>query len=236
MNRPKLAAQDRKTVGKQVRKLRKEGILPANVYGKKTSSFAIQVNQKEFEKLFAEVGQTGLVDLSLGNKTHPVLVKNIQFSYPFKTAIHIDFYEVDLTQKVKAMVPLELTGEAKAVTDNIGILLTQISEVEVEALPEKLPEHITVDLSNLSAVDEQITVADLKAPEGVNILTDKEQVVVKVAELVTKEAQAEAEAQAAAAEAAKAEGAAEGAPAPEGEGEKPAEAKPEPEKQEEKKE
>ena len=228
MKRVKLAVEERKIVGKKVRNLRREGILPANVYGKKITSFSIQVNQKAFETLFKEVGQTGLIDLDVGGKAHPVLVKNIQLSYPSRTPLHVDFYQVDLTEKVKAMVPLEITGEAKAVTDNTGILLAKMPEVEVEALPEKLPENISVDVAGLSAVDQQITVADLKAPEGVEILTDKEQVVVKIGELVTKEAQAEAEAQAAAAaeqQAAKAEGA-EVATAPEGEGEKPAEDKP----------
>ncbi|MBI2034506.1 MAG: 50S ribosomal protein L25 [Candidatus Levybacteria bacterium] len=228
MKRTKLAVEKRTIIGKKVRKLRKEGLLPANVYGKKIKSFSVQVNQKTFEALFKDVGQTGLIDLEIDGKTHPVLVKNIQFSYPDRTPIHVDFYQVDLTEKVKAMVPLVIAGEAKAVADNTGILLQQISEVEVEALPEKLPENISVNVEKLSAVDEQITVADLKAAEGVAILTDKELVVVKIGELVTKEAQAEAEAQAAAAaqqQAAKAEGA-EAPTAPEAEGAKPEEEKP----------
>lgn len=206
MKRSKLTVEERKIIGKKVRKLRKEGILPANVYGKKIQSFSIQVNQKTFESLFKEVGQTGLIDLELDGKTHPVLVKNIQLSYPSRTPLHVDFYQVDLTEKVKAMVPLVIAGEAKAVADNTGILLQQMSEVEVEALPEKLPENIPVNVEKLSAVDEQITVGALQVPEGVTILTDPEQVVVKIGELITKEAQEEAEAQAAAAEAAKAEG------------------------------
>ena len=105
MKRQKLTAEERKIIGKKVRKLRKEGLLPANVYGKKIQSFSIQVNQKAFEALFKDVGQTGLIDLEVGGKTHPVLVKNIQFSYPSRTPLHVDFYQVDLTEKVKAMVP-----------------------------------------------------------------------------------------------------------------------------------
>ncbi len=203
MKRQTLAVEERKIVGKKVRNLRKEGILPANVYGKKTKSFAIQVNRKEFEKLFKDVGQTGLVDLAVGGTSHPVLVKNIQFSYPDRTPLHVDFYQVDLTEKVKAMVPLDIVGEAKAVTDNVGILLQQISEVEVEALPEKLPENITMNIERLTAVDDQITIGELHIPEGVTILTDQEQVVVKIGELVTKEAQEQAAAEAAAAQASK---------------------------------
>lgn len=205
MKRQKLAVEKRTIIGKKIRKLRKEGILPANVYGKKIQSFSIQVNQKTFEVLFKDVGQTGLIDLEIEGKIHPVLVKNIQFSYPSRTPLHVDFYQVDLTEKVKAMVPLVTSGEAKAVTDNTGILLQQISEIEVEALPEKLPENIPVNVEKLSAVDDQITVGNLQIPEGVTVLTDSEQVVVKIGELVTKEAEAQAAAEAAAAQAAKAE-------------------------------
>src|SRR5258708_9388163 len=103
------------------------------------------------------------------------------------------------------MVPLVFVGDPAAVINKVGILLEQLSEVEVEALPTDLPENIEVNVEHLANVDEQITVAQLKVPEGVTVLSDPEQVVAKIGELITKEAQAEAAAAAAAAEAAKAE-------------------------------
>ncbi len=210
-----LKAEARQVTGKKVKKLRREGLLPANIYGKGLKSLAIQVNLKEFQDIFKEVGETGLIDLKVNNETRPALVKNLQLQYPSHMPLHADFYQVNLKEKVKAMVPIEVTGEAKAVTDNVGILLQQLSEVEVEALPDALPENITVNVSNLAALDEQITVADLKTDEGVAILTDPAQTIVKIAEAVVEEPEPEPTAEE---EGAAAEGE-EGAAPAEGEGE-----------------
>lgn len=213
MKRFKLKVEKRKVLGKQVKKLRREGILPGNVYGKDIKSEAIQVAEKDFLPVFKEAGETSLVDLELDSKTIPVLIHNVQTDYR-SNLIHADFFQVNLKEKVKAMVPLEIVGEPKAVTDKVGILMSIISEIEVEALPTELPEKIEVNVEHLANIDEQITVADLKLPEGVTVLTSPEQMVAKIGELVTKEAQEEAAAEAAAAEAAKAEAAAETGEAP----------------------
>lgn len=212
MKRVKLTVEKRKVLGKKVKKLRKDGILPCNIYGKDIKSIAVQVPYKEFEKIFKEAGETGLVDLDLGDTLRPVLIHNVQYNPLTRTPIHADFYHVNLKEKVKTMAPLIMVGEAKAVADKVGIVLQPLSEVEVEALPEDLPENIEVNIEYLAVIDDQITVADLKLPKGVVILTEPSQVVVKIAELVSKEAQEQAEAEKAAAEAAKAEAApAEGA-------------------------
>lgn len=246
MKRYKLTVEKRTVVGKKVKKLRKDGILPANIYGKDIKSEAVQVKQKEFDTVYKEAGETGLVDLALDSEVRPVLIHNVQLDYLTRLPVHADFYQVNLKEKVKTMVPLVLVGQARAVADKLGIVLQPLSEVEVEALPTDLPENIEVNVEPLAAIDEQITVKDLKVPAEVTVLTDPEQVVVKIGELISKEAQEQAAAEAAAAEAAKAEAATaegvaptEGAPA-EGEtplrqgsegqakpaeGEKPAEAK-----------
>ena len=232
MTHAKLKVEKRKVLGKQVKKLRRTGIIPANVYGKKIKSQSLQVDGKEFDNIYKEVGETGLVDIEIDSKVTPVLIQNVQKDFR-GNVLHADFYQVDLTQKVKATVPLEIIGEPKAVTDKLGILMHIVSEVEVEALPENLPENIPVNVEHLANIDDQIIVSDLKAPEGVEILTDAGQVVSKIGELVTKEAQEQAAAEEAAAEAASAEsGAAEGEAVP-AEG---AEPKPEGEVKEEPKE
>lgn len=223
MKRLKLSVEKRKILGKKIKKLRREGILPANVYGKNIKSQAVQVPYKDFEKVFKEAGETGLVDLELDGKIIPVLIHNLQIESLTRTPLHADFFQVNLKEKVKTMVPLVIVGEPKAVSEKIGLLLQPLSEVEVEALPEELPENIEVNVEHLAAIDEQITVADLKKPAGVEILTDPDQVVVKIAELVTKEAAEEAAAEAAAAEAAKEEVAAEAGEAPVETEEKPSE-------------
>lgn len=184
MKHPKLIAEPRTVLGKKVKKLRREGILPANVYGKDLASVSIQVSMEEFTNLYKEVGETGLVDLEFDGKNHPILVKNVNFEFRYHTPLHADFYQVNLKEKVKAMVPLEFIGEPLAVSEKLGNLIQPISEVEVEALPEELPEHIEVNLEPLAAVDEQILVSELKAAEGVTILTDPDQVVAKIAEIV----------------------------------------------------
>ena len=226
MAHEKLKVEKRKVLGKDVKKLRREGFLPANVYGKNIKSEAVQALFKDFQEVYEKAGETGLVDLVFGDKTVPVLIHNVQKNFR-GLVLHADFFQVNLKEKVKTNVPLVIVGEPKAVTDKIGLLMNILSEVEVEALPEELPENIEVNVEHLANIDDQITVADLKVSAGVEVLTDPSQVVSKIGELVTKEAQEEAAAEEAAAEAAKEEGAetAEGqAPAEGGaEGEKPAE-------------
>ncbi len=187
MKHAKLIAEKRQTLGKQVKQLRKEGFLPANVYGKAIPSQAIQVKYIEFAPVFKEVGETGLVDLQLDGEVRPVLIKNLQMNFYTHTPLHADFYQVNLKEKVKSMVPLVIVGEAKAVEEKLGMLLQTLSEVEVEALPDNLPEHIEVNVEPLAALDEGLTISDLKAPEGVTILTDAEQTVAKITELIVEE-------------------------------------------------
>lgn len=218
MKRPKLAVEKRKVVGKKVKKLRKEGILPANIYGKDIKSLSVQLHQKEFEKVFKEVGETGLVDVQLNGELKPSLIHNVQMDYLHNLPLHADFFQVNLKEKVKTMVPIKILGEAKAVSDKLGLLLQPLSEIEVEALPEDLPEYIEVNVEMLAAVGDQIAVDAIKPPKGVAILTDPSQVVVKIGELVSKEAQEQAAAEAAAAQAAKA---ATAAAAPTAEGAQP---------------
>lgn len=202
MKHTKLVAEKRKVLGKKVKKLRRDGITPGNVYGKNIKSQAIQTDAKEFLTVYDEVGETGLVDLTLADQIIPVLIQNVNKNFR-NQILHADFYQVNLKEKVKAAVPLVVIGDPKAVTEKIGLLMNILSEVEVEALPEELPENIEVNVEHLTNVDDQITVGDLKVPAGVEVLTDKEQIVSKIGELVTKEAQEEAAQEAAAAEEAK---------------------------------
>lgn len=234
--RPVLKAEKRKTFGKQVKKLRKEGIFPSNIYGKDIKSLAVQVPYKEFETVYKETGETGLVDLQVdsGQDVRPVLIHNVQKDHITKVPLHADFYQVNLKEKVKTMVPVVTVGEPKAVVDKLGILMQTLNEVEVEALPADLPEKIEVNIEHLANVGDQMVVSDLKIASGVTVLTEPSQVMVKIAELVTKEAEKEAAAEAAAKEAAKAETTPEGAAAAPTEEEKPAEAPKEEEKKEEK--
>lgn len=214
MKKASLKVEKREVFGKKVKKLRRDGILPGTVYGKDIKSLSVQVGIKDFENVYKEVGETGLVELSLNSdKTRPVLIKNVQLEPRLSMPLHVDFYQVNLKELIKAMVPVEAVGEPKAVLDKLGVLLTPLSEVEVESLPAELPEKIEVDVANLATVDEQITVSDVKAPSGVTILTDPGQILFKIGSLISKEAEALAKAEEAAAAAAAAEATpAQGAP------------------------
>lgn len=222
MKRESLKVEKRSALGKKVKKLRREGILPANIYGKEFKSTSVQVPTKDFEKVFNQVHETGLVDLAYDSQTIPVLIHNVQIDPRSQTPLHADFFKVNLKEKITARVPVVAVGEPKAVVDKVGLLEQPVSEIEVEALPTDLPERIEVNVENLAEVDQQIMVSDIKVSSGVTILNEASQVVFKIGELVTKEmeeqiAAAEAEAVAAAAEA-QAE-----APPAGGEGEAPAE-------------
>ena len=181
MNKFTLKAEVRTISGRKVKNLRKDGILPGNVSGKKIKSESVQVNFKEFEKVYKEVGETGLLTLEIGKEEKPVLVHNLQVNPVSDVPVHVDFLQVDLKEKVEAEVPVELTGESPAEKQAIGTVVQHLNEVKVEALPTDLPEKFIVDVSELVEVDQAIFVKDLKVDRSkVDIKNDGEEIVVKV--------------------------------------------------------
>jgi large subunit ribosomal protein L25 len=213
MKKHTLNASKRTLVGRKVKQLRKAGLVPATIYGKKIESVSISVNTDEFKKLYSETGETGLVELMVEKDMHPVLIHNVQVNPVSGAFVHIEFYHVDLKVKVKANVPLELVGESQAVKDKSGVLLQVLNEIEVEALPAEIPEKIEVSVDKLAKINDELFVSDLKIPAGVELLTEKTQIVVRVSELVSKAAEAEEKAEVEAADAAKAESSEAAAPA-----------------------
>ena len=214
-------------MGHKAKKLRREGILPANLFGKKIKSQSLQVNLKEFLKVFEKTGETGLIDLVIDDKeTRPVLVGNVQIEPVSDQPLHVDFHQVNLEEKVTVAVPIHLVGEAPAVVRDEGVLVQPLAEVEVEALPTDLPDHLEADISSLDKIDAAVRVADLKVPKGVVVKTVQEEVVAIINPKAKEEEVAPAAEEAVVAEGEKG---AEEAPAPaEGEekaagGQKPAE-------------
>lgn len=181
MDTKTLKAEGRKITGRKVKNLRKEGILPGNVYGKKVKSESLQVNLKDFEKIYKDVGETGLLNLQIGKTEKPVLIHNLQTHPVTDEPIHVDFLQVDLKEKVVAEVPVELTGESPAEKQGLGTVVQMINEIEVEALPSDLPEKFEIDKASLIEVDQAILVKDLKVDRAkVEVKTDPEGIVVKV--------------------------------------------------------
>lgn len=204
--RPRLVVQKRKVFGKKVKKLRKEGLIPAHVYGKGIKSVHISVDGKTFLPLFEKVGETGLLDLVIDRqKPRTVLVSQVQHQPVTEQALHIDFHQVALTEKVKAEIPIEIVSQSPAVEEKKGVLLIILDKVEVEALPADLPENLPVDISKLAEVDNVVKVGDLKVGKKISVLTSSEEILVKIGPLVTAEMAEEIKAEEEAAAAAEAE-------------------------------
>jgi len=182
-----LDAKQRTVTGQKVKTLRNEGIIPATIYGKTTEPITIQVGLDEFSHAFKQSGETGLISLMVDGTSHPVLVKNVQLNPVTMSPIHVEFQQVNLREKIKANIPVVIVGESQPVKEKSGTLLQLLNEVEVEALPTDLPEHIEVDISGLAQVNNHMLVKELAIPENVTLLTDPEIMVVKIGELVAPE-------------------------------------------------
>jgi large subunit ribosomal protein L25 len=204
-----LTATARKITGKKVKKVRREGLLPAGLYGKGVTSLSLSVPLKEFLQAYAKTGETGLVEVKCAGKNYHTLIAHVQLHPVTRQPLHAQFHAVSLTEKIKAHVPVILVGKSPAVAAGTGILLPALHEVEVEALPADLPEKLAVEVEKLTEVGQQVTVGDLSVPKGVDIVTSKEEIIVTLAPAVSEAAKKEAEEAAKkAAEAAAASGAA----------------------------
>lgn len=202
MKREKVKVVKRTIFGKKVKSLRKKGILPANVYGKDIKSQAVELPSKEFSEVFKKAHQTSLVDVELDGQTIPALIHNVKIHPRTRELLHAEFFKVDLKEKIKSDIPIVAVGESPAVANKLGLLLQTLSQVEIQALPTDLPEKIEVNIEQLTDVNQEIKVSDLKVGKEVEILSDPSQIVFKVGALVTKETEQEVKAEEAAAAAA----------------------------------
>lgn len=183
-----LKAEVRKIHGRKVKQLRRQGIIPANLYGKKIKSKSIQINEKEFAKVFDQAGETSIIYLHMGSsKTpHAVLINNIHLHPVSDKYLHIDFRQVDLTQKVKVSVPVEFKGESPAVAEG-AVLVQQFNELEVEALPANLPEAIIFDLSQLKAIGDSLKLSDAQGAKDIDFELEDDTVIALVQEAKEEE-------------------------------------------------
>jgi len=154
-------ARTREILGKKVKKLRSRGIIPAVLYGKGKPSIPLELEKEEFFKIYRKAGESSIAQLCLDSQKFPVLVSDIQLDPKTLQPIHIDFHLVEMGEEITATVPLKIVGESSAVKSGEGMLLTILSELEVECLPRNLPAEIEVDVSGLDSLDEGIRVDDL---------------------------------------------------------------------------
>jgi large subunit ribosomal protein L25 len=180
MNIIEIAASPRTVKGKQVKALRRDGLLPAILYGVGMEPQMLELPAHETELILQGMSGSTLIDLKIGKKTHKVLVREIQREVISRKPIHVDFLEVAMDVTIRAVVPIELVGEAPAVRELGGVLVSGLNEIEVEALPANLPDRISVDLEPLETFDDSLTVADLEVGEGVTVITEPEEFIANV--------------------------------------------------------
>ncbi len=161
-------------------KISESGLLPAILYGPGIESISLEVDKKEFDKTFKEVGET-LIDLDVEGNKYSVLIYDTQTDPMTSETIHIDFYQPNLKEEVETEVPLELVGEAPALKLG-GTLITNMKELTVKALPKDLPNKIKIDVGSLATFEDSITVKDIIVPAGVKIIDNPEEIVVQVVE------------------------------------------------------
>ncbi len=201
-----LEVSPRAVLGKKVKQLRRDGVVPANIYGHRVDSLAIQVPVDGLRHVLRTAGRNEIVYLRLdGQEPRPTFIRTVQRDAVTDAILHVDFYQISLEEKVRLEVRLHLIGVAPAVDLYSGTLLHSLDSISVEGLPTEIPSHIEVDVSGLEQIDHAIHVRDLIVPTNLSVLTDPELVVAKVAPPAVERVE---EVEAVAEEAAPAEGAA----------------------------
>lgn len=171
----------RTVVGKQVRQIRNDGQLPAVVYGHGQGTQTLALNHKEFLALYKEAGLSTLVDLTVGDeKPVKALIHDIQIDGPTRKVLHVDFYRVNMKEKLQTEIELEFIGEAPAVEAEGGSLNTVKNTLNVECLPQDLVPSITVDISSLVGLSDLIRIKDITIPEHIEVLDEEDEVIISV--------------------------------------------------------
>ncbi len=182
MGNIKLKASKRTVFGKSTKTLRRQGITPIHVFGNGIESLALQCDNSELKKLIFKEGATRLIDLEIEKEKKPrsVFIREIQSDVISGQLIHVDFYQVNKTEKMSADIPIYLTGDSPAVKSKINMLEHLMDDIEIEALPEEMPPHIEVNISSLEESGDAIFVKDIALGDGVTTTADPEQIVVKI--------------------------------------------------------
>ncbi len=208
-----LNATHREVSGKASRRLRHQGLLPAIVYGQHAKPVSVQLDARDFGRLFARAGRTQLIDLVVdGGRMHKVLVKEVQRSPRTNLLVHVDLHQVSLREKLQVEVPVGVVGVAEPVEVGDADVLQVLHALRVECLPSEIPSVIEVDISTLDHVEAGLRVSDLHLPEGVVAIAEPDELIVKLAAKRVAVEEEEEEAAAEAAAEAEGEAAAEGEP------------------------
>lgn len=176
----KLPCQLRTIVGKQNRIMRKNKLVPGVIYGEGEQSVNVTLAYREFTSIYQQAGGTSVVECELDGKTIPTLISEVTIHPVFDTVTHVDFRRVNLKKKVKAQVPVKIVGESTAIKHEAGVLLQQMDDIAVEAFPQNIPHEITVDISTITKIGQEIKISDLPQNENYSILDETGRVIVSV--------------------------------------------------------
>ncbi|HEX6384754.1 MAG TPA: 50S ribosomal protein L25 [Anaerolineae bacterium] len=171
-------AERRSVTGKKVKQLRREGWIPAVIYGR-TEPLHIQLASHELRRVLRDAGMTHLIDVDVDGSRRTVLAREIQRHVTRGDLIHVDFLEVDLQSTIKSDAELVSVGQALPTEDGLGVGIVSLRTVEIECLPDALISEIEVDLSRIETPDDVLYVRDLTVPVGVTILTDPDTAVAR---------------------------------------------------------
>jgi len=176
-----LKAQTRVVISKGLNRLRRDGLLPGVLYGSNMDPVALQLPAHEAGQLLTRLQGTVLIDLEVDGQTHTTIVRELQRDVLRGDPIHVDFMAVDMEQVLNIRVPISLVGESPAVATGEYAVMTSLYELEVECLPKDIINIVEVSVEGLTDLGDTILVSDVVVPEGINILTDLEEAVARVA-------------------------------------------------------
>ena len=184
MEKVVIPAEKRTVTGKQVKALRRAGKLPAVIYGHGIDPISIVLNMRDASRTLARATSSSLITIELDGKQYPTLVREKQLDFIRNSIIHVDFLAVSMTEKITATVGVQIVGEAPAVKEFGAILVTGLTELEVECLATDLPERFTLDVSGLTEISSGVYVKDIVPPPNVEILSDPEEMIVVATAMV----------------------------------------------------
>ncbi len=195
MEKVVLKATSRTATGRHVRALRRTGQLPGVLYGHNISPLNISMDAHDATLLLSRLSSSQLVTIEFNGKEYPSLVREKQMNYIKRNLIHVDFQVVSLTEKIRANVAITLTGNSAAVKDFNALLINGLTQLEVEAFPQDLPERVVVDITPLAKIGDGIHVRDITLSDKVTVLDAPDEMVVlatapakeEVEEVVTPE-------------------------------------------------
>ncbi|HEY32591.1 MAG TPA: 50S ribosomal protein L25 [Dehalococcoidia bacterium] len=182
MEQIELHASKRDVLGKKVRFLRRQGITPVHVFGHGIESLALQCDTANLQRVLARSGQTRIINLKIDDEKSPrtVMAREVQQDILKGSLLHVDFYQVKMTEAIEVDVPIVLVGEAPALKNKENMLAQELNELSIECLPANIPNSIEVDVTSLTEPDDAIRVRDIVPGEGVTILNDPEAMLARI--------------------------------------------------------